>query len=263
MLSIIIIAKNEEKLLPRLLRSIRRQDYTDYEVILADAKSTDKTRVIARQHGCRIVDGGLPSKGRNNGAKAAKGDVLLFLDADVVLPDHFLSSNMRAFSRYDVGTPRYVPHSKDPIDHVFYFLYHVWVWTFALFNIPHAGGFCIFCRRSLWKSVTFPEDVHYSEDMAFVLRCVKKGGRFGLLGGVPICVSVRRFHKDGRLRTGLRYLYYGIYRLIYGDQHKAPFEYQLHGGSNVGKEGSKARGTDAGSDRRTRASKKNKIFLRK
>ena len=65
MLSVIIPTFNEEKYLPRLLDSLARQTYTDYETIVADADSTDATRAIASQHGCRIVPGGRPAEGRN------------------------------------------------------------------------------------------------------------------------------------------------------------------------------------------------------
>ena len=90
MLSIIIPAYNEEKYLPRLLRCIKEQTYKDYEIIIADANSTDKTRQIAKKYGCKIAKGGLPAVGRNNGAKIAKGDILLFLDADAKFNKNFL-----------------------------------------------------------------------------------------------------------------------------------------------------------------------------
>ena len=73
-LSIIIPTYNEEEYLPVLLESIKKQNFNDYEVIVADANSTDRTREIAKEYGCLIVDGGLPAVGRNNGAKVAKGE---------------------------------------------------------------------------------------------------------------------------------------------------------------------------------------------
>jgi glycosyltransferase involved in cell wall biosynthesis len=66
-LSIIIPAKNEEKLLPTLLESIREQSFTDYEIILADANSTDDTRKLAASYGVRVVQGGMPGPGRKMG----------------------------------------------------------------------------------------------------------------------------------------------------------------------------------------------------
>jgi len=48
MLSIIIPALNEENYLPRLLDCFKKQNFKDYEIIVADADSKDKTREVAR-----------------------------------------------------------------------------------------------------------------------------------------------------------------------------------------------------------------------
>ncbi len=89
-LSIIIPTFNEESYLPHLLESIKRQDFSDYEVIVADAGSKDSTRDIAQEWGCKVVEGGLPSVGRNRGTEAASGEYLLFFDSDVFLTRDYL-----------------------------------------------------------------------------------------------------------------------------------------------------------------------------
>jgi len=102
-LSIIIPTYNEEEYLPDLLKSIQRQDFNDYEVIVADSHSTDNTVDIAKSFGCHVVPGGLPGIGRNNGAKVAKGEILLFIDSDCVLTDNYLSSAIEEFELYNIG----------------------------------------------------------------------------------------------------------------------------------------------------------------
>jgi glycosyltransferase involved in cell wall biosynthesis len=99
MLSIIIPSYNEEKYLPKLLKSIKKQDFKDYEIIVADNNSKDNTRQIALSYGAQIVDGGRPATARNNGVKVAKGDYLLFLDADTILPQHCLSKALNQFNK--------------------------------------------------------------------------------------------------------------------------------------------------------------------
>ncbi len=69
MLSIIIPTLNEEKWLLFILESIKHQNFKNYEIIVADAGSRDKTIAIAKHYGCEIVPGGCPAAGRNNGAK--------------------------------------------------------------------------------------------------------------------------------------------------------------------------------------------------
>ena len=93
-LSIIIPCKNEEEQLPKLLASIKRQTFTDYEIIVADAHSKDRTREIAESFGARVVEGGMPGPGRNKGALQAQGTHLLFLDADVTFLSHRYLENV-------------------------------------------------------------------------------------------------------------------------------------------------------------------------
>ena len=99
MLSIIIPALNEEKYLPILLSQIKKQNFSGgkYEIIVADAGSKDKTVEIAKSYGCKVVPGGLPPKARNEGAKKARGELFLFLDADVVLPENSLEKFLKEF----------------------------------------------------------------------------------------------------------------------------------------------------------------------
>ena len=55
-LSIIIPTYNEEEYLPVLLESIKQQDFSDYEIIVADADSKDNTVKIAEEYGCIVVE---------------------------------------------------------------------------------------------------------------------------------------------------------------------------------------------------------------
>jgi glycosyltransferase involved in cell wall biosynthesis len=96
LVSIIIPCKNEEAYIGKLLDSLVLQNLTQiYEIIIADAGSTDSTLSIIESykdklHNLKVIKGGLPSVGRNLGAKAAKGSILLFIDADA----YFKNSNI-------------------------------------------------------------------------------------------------------------------------------------------------------------------------
>src|SRR5438034_11849622 len=89
-LTIVIPAKNEAKLIPRLLTSLLNQDYQkmrNTKVLLADASSTDGTPDIVMSFrdrlDVRVIPGGLPSVGRNAGAALADTRYILFIDADI------------------------------------------------------------------------------------------------------------------------------------------------------------------------------------
>src|ERR1700752_3353998 len=91
-LTIVIPAKNEAKLIPRLLTSLTNQDYSKMpstRVLVADANSTDGTREIVLGFRDRlnvsVIRGGMPSVGRNLGAARADSTYVLFLDADIEL----------------------------------------------------------------------------------------------------------------------------------------------------------------------------------
>src|ERR1700689_5979215 len=93
-LTSVIPAKNEAKLIPRLLTSLTNQDYTKMSstrVLVADANSTDGTPEIVLSFRDRlnvsVIRGGMPSVGRNQGASMADTPYLLFVDADIELAD--------------------------------------------------------------------------------------------------------------------------------------------------------------------------------
>jgi glycosyltransferase involved in cell wall biosynthesis len=90
-LTIVIPAKNEVETLPRLLESLTRQDFEgmrETRVIIADAKSTDGTVEVALSFRGRlqveVIEGGLPSVGRNAGARLATTPYVLFAAAGIV-----------------------------------------------------------------------------------------------------------------------------------------------------------------------------------
>src|SRR5579872_4449423 len=93
-LTIVIPAKNEAKLIPRLLTSLTNQDYSKMSstrVLVADANSTDGTPEIVLGFRDRlnvsVIRGGMPSVARNHGAQQADTPYILFVDADIELAD--------------------------------------------------------------------------------------------------------------------------------------------------------------------------------
>ena len=84
--SVIITTKNEEDIIGRLIKSVKKQTFKKIEIILVDNNSDDKTVEISKKIGVKVVNYGPErSAQRNYGAKIAQGDYLLFLDADMEL----------------------------------------------------------------------------------------------------------------------------------------------------------------------------------
>ncbi len=235
MLSIVIPTYNEEDYLPRLLASIRSQTFTDYELIVADNFSKDRTREIAARFEATVVDGGShPGIGRNKGAVHAKGDLILFLDADVVLPDIFwLERKVKQFERrnLDAATCFIKPLSDKVVDQVTHAVYNGHMLAMQFLH-EHAPGFCLFAKARVHKHINgFDESVTLAEDHDYVRRA-SDYGRFRVLIGSPIRVSVRRFDRDGRFATVTKFLKVELYNLAKGPVRDDSFNYTFgHGRS--------------------------------
>jgi glycosyltransferase involved in cell wall biosynthesis len=84
---VVVTTKNEESNISNCLQSIKHQTYPNLEVLLVDNFSTDKTAQIAKELGAQVYfKGNERSAQRNFGVQAAKGNFVLYLDADMILP---------------------------------------------------------------------------------------------------------------------------------------------------------------------------------
>lgn len=222
MLSIIIPTLNEEEHLPRLLASLNVQTYADFEIIVADAGSTDKTLQVAKSYNATIVPGGLPAQGRNAGAKVARGDILLFLDADVILPPKFLEKTVAEFRRKKLGIAGFAiyPLQGNLLDRLLYALMrlveHAIPWSAVAIMSAKAvhdkvGGF--------HEAITLCEDVYYALQTARV-------SKYSYIGQ-PFFTSTRRYHKDGRI-TYIKYLFAFLYTFFVGPVTSSIFNYRFN-----------------------------------
>ena len=100
LVSVIITTKNEEKNIENCLKSVKNQDYPEdkIEIIVVDNNSTDRTKEIARKYTKKVYNFGPErSAQRNFGAKKAKGEYLLFLDADMILGPTVIGEVIKKF----------------------------------------------------------------------------------------------------------------------------------------------------------------------
>jgi glycosyltransferase involved in cell wall biosynthesis len=229
MISIIIPTLNEEKLLPRLLKDIKDQTFEDYEVIIADAHSTDKTRQIAKEFGCKVVDGGMPGPGRNRGVEAAEGQYLMFFDADVTIPNDFLEKVFDEFQdRYlDIAATEVYPDNLEKSKYVvMYEIYNAYI-HYAQFVNPGALGFSIFMTKRLFERIGgFDESIKVGEDYDLVKRATKLG-KFRILDSTSVFVSVRRMEKEGMFKFITFSIRSELHRLFVGEITDDRFKYRF------------------------------------
>jgi len=230
MLSIIIPVLNEEKYLPNLLKDLQRERFLIKEIIVADAGSTDKTVEIAKLFHCKVVPGGLPAVGRNEGAKIAQGDLLLFLDADIRLSERFLFNALSEFQEKDLDVASFPVFPQESS----FFLNR---FTFNLFyNYPQRylksvfplGAMGILVKREIFKKVNgFDPEIRLSEDHCFV-QSAAKVGKFSPVKSAEIYMPPRRFKQDGYFITILKYLLCGLHMVILGPVKTDIFKYKFN-----------------------------------
>lgn len=229
MLSIVIPTLNEEDYLPDLLKSIKKQDFNDYEVIVADAGSKDKTIEIAKSFGCKIVEGGLPARGRNNGAREARGEIFFFLDADTILPKGLLSKSLREFKERNLGIASFQlrPYPQRRITSILMDLFYNKMIIFLEKILPHSATGIIVKKKVFEKLSGFDEDLKLSEDHDMARRAAKFS-KFGVIRSGKIFVSDRRFRRDGWIVTGIRYFLCELHITFWGPVRSDIFKYRFN-----------------------------------
>jgi len=125
-ISIIIPTRNEEKNLPRVLKSIKQLDYLKekLEIIIVDGHSEDKTVQIAKKFGARVFlnPGRIRSTGCQIGIEKSKGELIAFTDADCVVPSDWLKGLLKPLKGKKtaaVGGPNITPKDDTPFAKAF------------------------------------------------------------------------------------------------------------------------------------------------
>jgi hypothetical protein len=196
-LSVIVPTLNEEDCIAATLAAAAAPDA---ERIVSDGGSTDRTLERCRGHGVRIVTGA-PGRAvqQNRGAAAARGEVLLFLHADTLLPGDYVAHIFEALMdrRVVLGAFRFQADAATPAMRWVAF----WTNLRALrLNLPY-GDQGLFLARSNFNAAGGFANVPIAEDLYLVRRM----GRRGRIALAPAAVvtSDRRWKKLGVLQTTL------------------------------------------------------------
>ncbi len=230
-LSVIIPALNEERHIASLLSDVLSQTRRADEVMVVDAGSEDNTISIAERFpGVVLLNGSPPvAKGRNLGGRRAGGDVLVFLDADVRLPEGFFEGLLEEFQkrRLDVACPRYVPRRSTPAVrgiHAFFNLLFKSVEGLQ----PSGAGHCIAVRREVFRA-SWGFDPTLKFDDIEMIRRLAKGRRFGIVAQ-RVYVSDRRYREHGVPKMLLRYLLMSLFFALgkYRWANRIEYEFGKH-----------------------------------
>jgi glycosyltransferase involved in cell wall biosynthesis len=215
-ISVIIPTWNEAPWLSALLNRLT-QCPNIAEVVVADHGSTDGTRDIAAAHGCVVVEGGRPAAGKNAGAKAARGELLLFVDADVAVTPQVVTEILAAFA--DPGCSlvhlRLVPATERRFIRTCYRVVHYYAVLGAKLR-AHQGSAPLICvRREAFVAIDgFDERVAAAEDVDLIRRVRKRCGGVAYLHDTPLTISARRFEIEPHLGYVIKCVVWAALRAI-------------------------------------------------
>ncbi len=174
------------------------------KVYVADAASTDGTRELALGFrgwlDVEVIEGGLPSYGRNAGARLAKSKYVLFLDADVELGDQTLLR--RAVEKAETKELQCVTtYIACPLgdlkDNLLYTANNFMQWL-SQWTLPFSTGmFMLFERPTFWRLGGFNEQALFAEDYLLSKQVARR--RFAIVHG-HVLTGNRRFRKLGHGR---------------------------------------------------------------
>ncbi len=217
--SVIIPTYMEERAIGRTLHHLSRAGRGhDVEIIVVDSDSSDRTREIASGLGASVVN--IRKRGisvaRNHGARLAKGEILIFIDADSIVPSNLFTRLESVFSEPGVvgASCNMMPDPSVRPTLFEYSFYRVWS---GVKSLAHAIKPCtsgengIMIRRETFNRLGgFDENLPVIEDLDFVFRA-SKCGSFPLLRDLTIKDSIRRFRELGALLFSKTYLTNWIY----------------------------------------------------
>ena len=202
MISVIVPALNEEKYLAYCLESFANQSYGDYEVIVVDGGSSDKTVEVAKEFADKvIIDSKRPvGAARNAGARIARGDVLAFIDADTVACPSWVETIIQSFNhnRLIGVTGPTLPLDGHMFDRLVYkAATHYLQRALVFVNMPHVPGFnCAYDKQAFFRAGGFDESNVLSEDTRLSLK-LRKLGVVAFNKRMLAYTSTRRIKKYG------------------------------------------------------------------
>lgn len=210
MISIIIPTFNEEATLPDLLGHLFNNvsNKSNFEIIVADGNSSDRTAEIASKQGLKVVFNRKTGRSiqMNSGASVSKGDILYFLHADSFPPPMFDKLIINAVKEGNVSGCFRLKWDKQG----WFLSKFSWMTRFK-FNICRGGDQSLFIQSHIFRALGgFKEDFSLFEDVEIISR-LKRKGKFTVLP-YDVITSTRKYAKNGTIRLQLLY---GIMHIMY------------------------------------------------
>lgn len=236
--SVIIPTLNEELFLPNLLKDLKNQKLKNFEVIIIDANSKDNTKKEAQSYKKYLklrmysTSKRNVSYQKNIGAKKAKGNFLIFIDADCRVKNKFTYLLKKAVSSNKglVYIPSLIPEENTPQFKLIYRLVNYLVQMSQNTKKPlSSGGGMILERKFFNKIKGFNEDVYNAEDHNIIQKARMFGEKAIFLKQVKRTDSFRRMNKEGKFIYLYKISLGLLHTLFKGEIKEKIFEYEMGG----------------------------------
>lgn len=236
--SIVIPTLNEENYLPKLLDDLQKQKEKNFEVIVVDGKSIDKTKLVAKKYTkllpilfteCQKKN---VSCQRNIGADKSRGRYVIFLDADSRISVSFTQKLKKTIvsNKGLVYIPHIVPDEKNSDTKLFFMIANSVIELSQSLGRPLSSGGSMIVERNFFKLINgFPEDVFMSEDHQFIMKAHDWKVRAIFLPKIKIKFSLRRMKREGKLKMFIKVIYSFIYLILNKKVDKKIFDYEMGG----------------------------------
>lgn len=209
-ISIIIPCLNESSCIGILLDNLSHQTYTNTEVVVVDGQSEDNTADIVQSFQNKLSLKLLTSHKRhvsvqrNLGAAQARGEWLLFLDADTQISPTFLEEFIQTpkLKNYDCLAFLIHTESKDLANKAVAIVSNLGLIAGKHLKQPQAWGCAMAIKRIPFHQVGgFSTQINHQEDSELVARLIKNQYKFTVLENPKFVMSFRRFHTHGHLKV--------------------------------------------------------------
>jgi glycosyltransferase involved in cell wall biosynthesis len=242
LLSFIIPTLNEQRLLPKLLSDLKSQKATNFEIIVVDARSDDGTideiLKFEKLLPLRLIETKKRNVAfqKNMGAHRAKGQYLIFIDADCRIPTIFtreLQKSIESNKRL-MYFPKVEALNGTQVDERLFEIFNHTLELSQVIGRPLATAGCMIFEAGIFKFIgefdpKILERRGIGEDHEIIVRARQYGIVAKCLKTVTYKYSLRRFEKEGRLQTLQKYVISTVERLTYREFPQGPIEYEMGG----------------------------------
>ncbi len=232
-ISVIIPVYNEEKIIGKTLRY-----YTDelkykysFELIVSDGGSKDRTVEIAEKYADKVVKHNGKTRqniaqGRNRGAEAASGDVLVFINGDTRPddPETFFKMIKQWMDGFDADKSesaiachvKSFPEETTFKDDIFYSLHNLYVQLLNSLGFGMGRGECQIIRTDIFKIVGgYDDNIVAGEDFDLYRR-INKISKVKFSKQLKVLESPRRFRKQGYIKTIFLWTINAVWVILFG-----------------------------------------------